>query len=125
MNNKGQVLIVFILLLPLFLMLMVFITDIGLLYTESKKIENNVKEAIEYGLTTNDSEVKENIDKLLYSNIDNIKSSKVTIENNIITISITKDKKTVFNLFFKNNEIPISITYKGYIDNNKITYEKE
>lgn len=122
MNNKGQVLVTFILLLPLFLMLTVFIIDIGLLYTESKKIESNIKEAIEYGLTTKDPDIKTNINKLLYSNIDDINSSNITIENNIITINITKNKKPIFNL---KNKINISITYKGYIDNNKIIYEKE
>ena len=36
MNKKGQVLLVFILLIPVFLILLALVVDVGLLYKEKK-----------------------------------------------------------------------------------------
>ncbi len=48
MNNKGQTLALFVILIPIILLLFMFIIDIGNLYVEKRKIENILDVAIEY-----------------------------------------------------------------------------
>ena len=60
MNNKGQTLTAFIVLLPLIFMIFALILDLGLLYTEKQKINSNIKEAINYGLKNQEEKNLEN-----------------------------------------------------------------
>ena len=71
MNNKnGQVLVAFMLMLPLILLFLGLIIDIGLVFIEKRKIENNIKSVISYRF---ESDLSEND---LYSAIDNLLNKK-------------------------------------------------
>ena len=50
MNNRGQTLVMFILMLPLLLIVLCLVVDIGMLSLEKKKLENTLKDAIYYEL---------------------------------------------------------------------------
>ena len=111
MNSKGQVLVIFIILLPILLMIMSLIIDLGLLYIEKRNISNNLKDAIVYYLDNIDKQdVKDNTILLLNKNIDNIKI-KIDENDEYIIINIRKDRKGINNILKLNNEI--NITYKG------------
>ena len=69
MNNKGQVLIIFVIMLPIFLMVLALVVDLGLLSIEKRKIDNNAYDAVEYYLKNND---KEKTIKLLENNLSDI-----------------------------------------------------
>ena len=55
-DNKGQVLVAFIIFIPIIFMLMAFMFDIGLLYVEKRKIDNQLKDTINYAFTLNQSD---------------------------------------------------------------------
>ena len=66
MNNKGQSLVIFVLILPLILALMGICIDIGIINSEKRKIENNVKSTITYGLNNiEDKNINNKMRKLL------------------------------------------------------------
>lgn len=116
MNNKGQVLVIFVILLPILLMIMSLIIDLGLLYIDKRDISNNVYDATFYYLNNiNKESVKNDTITFLNKNIDNI---KINIEenNDYITINVKKERKS-YSIIKINNEI--NITYKG----NKLTKE--
>ena len=54
MNNKGQVLVVFVILLPIFLLILGFVIDYGLLYSEKKNIDDSTHDALNYYLNNLD-----------------------------------------------------------------------
>jgi len=117
MNNKGQTLVVFIILIPVLFLFLGLVYDFGLISLENKKIKNNIEEIISYSL---DNLQKENltlkIEENLKKNLGSIKTN-ITLENNKILINVKKEIKTIFNKKNLNNQI--NITYKGYLENDK------
>lgn len=48
LNRQGQALVEFILILPIFLMLMFVIIDFGMVFNEKNKLENKSMEIVEF-----------------------------------------------------------------------------
>ena len=113
MNSRGQVLVIFVILLPIFLMIFTFIIDLGMLSIEKRKCDNNTYDAVEYYLDSND---KEKTIKLIENNIEDI---KVNIEDseNSVEISVSKEYKGIYNIIYDNE---IKITYIGNKETKKI-----
>ena len=123
MNNKGQALAVFILLLPLIFLLIAIIYDLGSLSLEKQEIENEIKTSIKYGLNnTQDNDINAKINDMLNKNLDGIKI--VTINDKTIRINVKDTKESIFPNIIK-DKYDINITYNGYIDNGKIKITKE
>lgn len=128
MNKKGQVLIAFVLLLPVIFMLAGLIIDCGYLYIEKRNVDNNIKDALEYGLKNIEEDtniLEQKLKNQLNLNIENIKKMNIKINNKIIEIELEKSKKGVFTLIFFKSEYKISSHYKGYINDDEIVIRKE
>lgn len=125
MNRKGQVLVAFIILLPLLFMVMAIIIDLGNLYVQKRNIENNVKDVLKYSLSNlEDIELETKIRNQLNLNIDDIDNLNIKIKDEIIEIKLEKTKKGIFNSIIK-KPYEISIHYKGYIKEEQIVVQKE
>ena len=113
MNNKGQVLVIFVILLPIFIMILTFVIDLGMLSIEKRKVYNNTYDALEYYLDSND---KDKTIKLIENNIEDI---EVNIEDseNSVEISVSKEYKGIYNIIYDNE---IKITYIGNKETKKI-----
>lgn len=128
MNNKGQTLVLFVLLLPILLIILCLVFDVGNLLLEKRHIESVIKDAIKYELNNNDdiNTSRNRLTNTLTKNIDNIKIKQINITNNkVITISISKEYKGKFTSILKNNLFTIDLTFKGYINGNDIVIKKE
>ncbi len=124
MNHKGQVLAIFVLLLPILLISASLIIDVGLSYIEKRNIERATEETIYYALDHLDQDetaLKTNMTYLLNENIKNIYDLRLTIENEIITINI--EKRT--NYIFTKNKGIIKLQYQGKIIDGKKIITKE
>ena len=123
MNNRGQTLVMFILMLPLLLIVLCLVVDIGMLSLEKKKLENTLKDAIYYEL--NNQETDSNMIKNRLTNtLSKIKKVEIT-DNKVITVSISKEYKGIFTKILKSNLFDITLTYKGYMNGEKATIKKE
>lgn len=123
MNSKGQVLVVFIILLPLILLFVSLIIDVGVLYSEKRNVDNNVKSTIEYGLKHIEKDnTKKIMSDLLKENIDDIDSLYIDIQNSKITVTLVKKQRSIFNL---KQSSEIRSSYVGYIKEDKIKLIKE
>lgn len=113
-NNKGQALVTFILLLPIVTLLFILVIDLGLMGIQRRKISNVMKNTIEYGINhlSNERELKELIDK-------NIKYDDIDIQvKDGIMIKINYKYK---GIFLKKRSFEIK--YRGYIENKRIRIE--
>lgn len=89
MNNKGQTLVLFVILIPVLLLLFVTFYQIGSIGLDKKKIEDSIETALEYGVNNLDSE-------LLYVSMhDIIKESNNEIKEKDIEINVLGDEITV------------------------------
>ena len=109
MNKKGQALVEFVLILPLFIFLIFSVYDFGRIFNEKNALENNSTDIIE--LFKNGSSIEE-INNL-YSNLtisvsSDIDYQKISISNNVKLIT------PGFNRIFGN---PYTISLVRYIPN--------
>jgi Flp pilus assembly protein TadG len=121
MNNKGQSLVLFILIIPILLGVMVLVTDVGNAIHEKNKINSIIEMVIEYGLEENSSE--EEINKLLEYNLKN-NNNTVKIEDNTINITVSSYKKGVISNIISFKGFKIVSEYIGYIKDDKKVIEK-
>ena len=109
MNNKGQVLVIFVILLPILLMILGFVVDLGLLSIEKRKISNNTYDAVEYYLESND---KDKTINLLNDNLDGV-DIKINDSEDYVEITVKKNYKGLY-------KEEINITYKGRKETKEI-----
>ena len=120
MNNKGQTLVLFILLLPLLLIVMMLVLETGLLLVEKNKIDGEIKYAIKYALKL-DTIDEDKVNNILINNLgDDIKTS-IKISTSDIRIEVDKDYK----FLFLKKEYKINSSYHGYISDDIIKIERE
>lgn len=125
MNKRGQVLVAFVLLLPILFMLIGLIIDCGYLYIEKRSVDNNIKDALEYGLKhIEEDNIEDKLKKQLNLNIEEIEKLNINIVDKIIEIKLEKNKKSIFTSVFSKHKYEISSHYKGYIKEDKIVIRK-
>ena len=126
LNNKGQVLVCFVIMLPILLLAIALIVNLGIYGIEKRKVSNTVKDTIKYGLNhIDDDNVKDTMRDLIIQNIDDINVSdiNITTANSYIKINVTKTEKALFSGF--NNNLQIDVTYSGNISDNGIKIMEE
>ena len=124
MNRNGQVLVSFLLILPLLLIILVFVVDMGLMKVSVRKVEHVIKEAITYELKS--SEISDSrVNDYIKNNLSDIKDVNVVVGTDNIKVSVSVYKKSIFNSLIKNKNYTISKSYYGYKENDKIKIIKE
>ena len=119
MNNKGQTLVTFVIILPILLIMFTLIIDLGFLYIEKRNISNNVYDSVEYYLENiDDEEVKNDVEKLLNKNIKNIEDIKIKENEEYVEIYLTKTRKSLYSII--THDTKISVNYIGYKENKEI-----
>lgn len=119
MNNKGQTLVIFIIILPILLMMLTLIIDLGFLYIEKRNIDSNVYDSVEYYLENiNDKNIRAKVNKLLNENIDDIENIHINETDEYVEIKVLKTRKSLYSII--TNKTDINIGYKGFKENKKI-----
>lgn len=117
-NNRGQVLVVFVILLPIFLIILTGLVDLCILNIEVKKLNTNTHDAVEYYLDNIDDEnVLDDTKALLNKNLKNI---DIIINDNedSINIKVVKNYKSIYSVISKKENI--TSIYIGNKETKKI-----
>lgn len=93
MNNKGQTLVVFIILLPLILVLIGYAIDKCCLLYEEKKLNNILSIACNYTIDNKNSITE--IERLILENDNKIKTIIIN-KKDIATITLEKEINSIF-----------------------------
>ena len=120
MNHKGQVLVLFMLLLPLIFMALALIIDTGLLYMEKRHVDFVVKDVVEYGMENINSVTEKKLYDLIDRNLDLVNKKEIINNNGMLNITVSVEKKSIFSKIFGYEKYQIESTYKGMIEQNKI-----
>ena len=111
MNNKGQALVEFVLILPVFIFILFAVYDIGMIFSKKNSLENDSSDIIE--LYNNGKEIYEI--EYMYKNL----NISITEEDEYKKIVIEDKVKLItpgFNLIFGN---PYKINVERYIVNEQ------
>lgn len=120
LNNKGQSLVMFIIMIPVVLVIFTLVYDVGNAIYEKNRLSNTGYMVIEYGIDNIDIVNESELIELVLKNTSNLSYVFVKIENNIIEIKLSKDIKGIIGKMFGFNLIEANSEYKGtIIDGNK------
>ena len=118
MNNKGQVLVAAILFIPVILLVLAIVIDIGTLSVTKKqidtKVENVIKDTIK-SMGMDNENLETEIDRLIYKNIG--PSTRNVEKTNKLTVKIEKQIKVIFPFLSDTN---YKIEYVVHDDNGEI-----
>lgn len=113
MNNKGQSLVLFVFLIPLFIAIFAYIFDTCYIKINNSKLDNICYMAINYVLKDND---KTEVEQLILDNDADIK----VININNSEVHLRKKVDSIFGSIIGIKSYNIDSIYKGYIDSNNI-----
>ena len=114
----------FILIIPIFLLILTLVYDVGNAIYEKDRLSNTNYLTIEYGLNNIDTVTENDLKNLIEQNTSNLKYIYVTIEGNQIEIKMEKDAKSIIGKMFNFNLVKIISHYKGKIINNQKEIER-
>ncbi len=122
MKNRGQVLVSFLLLLPILGIFLGFLFDLAYLGTEKRKMENVGKEAIRYGFQ---EKQEESIKSYLEQNLEDFELKNLKFSEHIISFKIKKKVKSNYSILTGKKIYTISISFEGTLEDGKIIITKE
>lgn len=120
LNNKGQSLVMFVVMIPIVLLVLTLVYDVGSAIYEKNRLSNTSYMVIEYGLDNIDSVSESELIELAIKNSSKLSYISVDIDNNVIEIKLSKEIKGIVGKMFGFNLIEANSEYKGtIIDGNK------
>lgn len=124
LNNRGQSLVAFILIIPIILLVLVFVYDIsGALY-EKNRLSNTNYLAIDYALDNLDAIDENDIISYILNNSSNLSGMEVVIKDNVVTIELQKRINGVFGKNINLDLIEVRSKYEGSIVEEKKNIER-
>lgn len=125
MNNKGQTLVLFVLLLPILIIIISMVINYGIISLEKKKIDDRLNDIVLYGIKNKDKEELEtDLNRLMVLNIENIYSKEIKITENEIEISLEKELNGLFNVGNRKQRYIYKVKCIGNISNKNIRMER-
>lgn len=122
LDRRGQSLVMFVLVIPIIILVLVSIFDVGNAIYEKNRLSNTNYLAINYALDNMGSINRDDIIDYILSNTDNISNYEVILDNDRVEIEINKE---VHGIVSENiNLINVKSRYIGTIRDNKKNIER-
>ena len=124
-NNKGQTLVLFVVILPILLLLLVLVIDVGKMIVSKIELNNISKIVLDYGIDNIDKEnIKDELINLVKLNKADIDDIDVEIENGKIYLELENNEEGLFSGIIGVTLFKIETNYMGYIDNGEKRIER-
>ena len=131
-SQKGQVLILTVIMLPILVILSVFTIELGFLYirqTELQSAADAIALAGLYKYGANDSTDKDNIDGLIAENVNTIRATVTVVdtkkENDTCKVHLTEAVTPIFSKIFGTETIVTIEAYSAYKDGKFVPYSEQ
>ena len=117
LNNKGQSLILFVIVLPILLLVLILVLDLGKVIIKKNELNNINDIVMDFGLSNLDSDnLEEELVDLIMLNKDDIDNIDVNIVDDKIYITLNDKVNCVFASIVDISIFDINLSYVGYID---------
>lgn len=140
LNNRGQSLILFVIVLPILLLILVLVVDIGRVIVLKQELDNINQIVLDYGLDNldnidyDDSNLESNslnivdleseLVDLVKLNKNNIDIIDIRIEDSKIYIELNERIDGMFSSLINISIFDVESSYIGYMDNNNKRIER-
>lgn len=123
LNNKGQSLVMFVVILPVIIMILMMVVDIGKMVNLKSELDNINYIAISYGLDNiSDDDIQDKIRKLVYKNKLGIDEVKIEIDDGEVDITLVDGIDLI--LLKESNILRVRSSYRGIISDEKKIIER-
>ena len=119
MNNRGQSLVLFVLILPIIVMFLALLIDMSLAVYQQNRTKGVVETTIVSVLDNNEFD-KDKIINLLKKNITNIEVDKLEINDNVIYLEVNNNVKSVFGKILNFDIYKIKVSMCGNYTNKVV-----
>jgi len=124
-NNKGQTLALFVIILPILLLLLVLVIDVGKMIELKLELNNISKIVLDYGIDNIEKEnIKDELINLVKLNKDDIDEIDISIVNDRIYLELEDNVQGLFSGIINATLFEIETSYVGYIDNGEKRIER-
>ncbi len=125
LNNKGQTLVMFIVIIPILISIMVLVIDLGSAFAKKQELNNVNKLVIEYGLDNLDQEnLESDLTSYITMNAKDLSNVKVIIENNTINVTTKAYIDGIISKALNIDGFEIVSTYQGYLSGEEKRIER-
>lgn len=125
LNNKGQSLILFVLFIPILLLVLVLVIDIGKVISLKTELDNINNIVLDYGLDNLDNqELVKELEDLVKLNKEDIDSINIKKEEDKIYIYLEDDNDGIFLGLVNVSIFSLKSSYVGYILNDEKRIER-
>ena len=119
MNNKGQSLVLFVILIPIIFMVLWMVYDIGSMAVLKNELDDINYMAIDYGLNhLDDTSITTKVEELINKNKPDI-NIVVNLVDDKIYIVLSGHINNKLSLFNKGNAFLVKSSYVGYMEDDK------
>lgn len=125
LNNKGQALVMFIIIIPIFILIFTLIFDVGTAINEKNSVSNISYMVVDYGLDNINTINETELINLIICNDDDLSYVSADINNNEIDVKISKKIKGVIGTMFGFDLVEVSSHYNGKIINGEKRIERK
>lgn len=119
MDNKGQSLVLFALLMPIFIMMFALIFDSSIIVTEHTKLKNIGKDAMENIIEKNED--LEVVKDIILKNDDTIE----IIEINSNTVHLKRHIDSYFGKIIGYDTYELEVNYVGFYENGELRIKEK
>lgn len=120
MNKKGQVLVAFVLLMPIVIMFLGLTIDVGINLTVRKRIDDTLNNIISYSLKNKEIITQDFIEENIKENLE-YDSLNILLDEEKIEINLSKKTKSVFGNLLKIGINKIEIGLTGNFETGEIS----
>lgn len=121
LNNRGQTLVLFVMLLPIMLLVMVLVFDIGKSIVEKQKLDNISFMIVSYGIEhSKDDNIEGTLKELVTLNYKDATDVEILVKDDYVSISLSGKVKGVFGNLVGKSFFEVKSYYIGNINDKKI-----
>ncbi len=121
LNNRGQTLVLFVMLLPIMLLVMVLVFDIGKSIVEKQKLDNISFMIVSYGIEhSKDDNIEGTLKELVTLNYKDATDVEVLVKDDYVSVSLSGKVKGVFGNLVGKSFFEVRSYYIGNINDKKI-----
>lgn len=125
LNSKGQSLVLFVIILPVLLLILILVIDVGGVIVLKQELNNISKIVLDYGLDNLDKDkIEDELIDLIELNNSEIDDINVYIKDNKIYVEMNEDSSGVFSSLIDVSIFNVKTSYVGYIENNEKRIER-
>ena len=114
MNNKGQTLVLFIILLPIILIMLVLVISLASSSIQKRKIDMVIKNTIEDNMDNlNDIDINKQIDDMLENNLGEFDERNIVIKSDYLEITVRTKISNLFDFITSDDTEIYQVTFVG------------